>query len=63
MTRACVDVFKQFGAEIPPISGEGNNGFFGQWIRDGFKSVSAEYAPAQGLPVCVLLSPCWKARN
>ncbi|MEQ8375201.1 substrate-binding domain-containing protein (plasmid) [Roseibium aggregatum] len=48
MTRACVDVFKQFGAEIPPISGEGNNGFFGQWIRDGFKSVSAEYAPAQG---------------
>lgn len=48
MTRACVDVFKQFGAEIPPISGEGNNGFFGQWISDGFDSVSAEYAPAQG---------------
>ncbi|MCR9239313.1 MAG: substrate-binding domain-containing protein [Alphaproteobacteria bacterium] len=48
MTRACVDVFKQFGAEIPPISGEGNNGFFGQWIKDGFKSVSAEYSPAQG---------------
>ena len=48
MTRACVDVFKQFGAEIPPMSGEGNNGFFGQWIRDGFPSISAEYAPAQG---------------
>jgi ribose transport system substrate-binding protein len=48
MTRACVDVFKQFGAKIPPISGEGNNGFFGQWINDGFESVSAEYAPAQG---------------
>lgn len=48
MTRACVDVFKQFGAPIPPISGEGNNGFFGQWIRDGFQSISAEYAPAQG---------------
>lgn len=48
MTRACVDVFKQFGAEVPPISGEGNNGFFGQWINDGFKSVSAEYSPAQG---------------
>lgn len=48
MTRACVDVFKQFGAAIPPISGEGNNGFFGQWIKDGFKSVSAEYSPAQG---------------
>ena len=48
MTRACVDVFKQFGAEIPPITGEGNNGFFGQWITDGFKSVSSEYSPAQG---------------
>ena len=48
MTRACVDVFKQFGAPIPPTSGEGNNGFFGQWIKDGFKSISAEYSPAQG---------------
>lgn len=48
MTRACVDVFKQFGAAIPPITGEGNNGFFGQWIADGYKSISAEYAPAQG---------------
>jgi ribose transport system substrate-binding protein len=48
MTRACVDVFKQFGAEIPPISGEGNNGFFGQWISDNFKSISAEYSPSQG---------------
>jgi ribose transport system substrate-binding protein len=48
MTRACVDVFKQFGAKIPPISGEGNNGFFGQWIADGYKSISAEYSPAQG---------------
>ena len=48
MTRACVDVFKQFGAKIPPITGEGNNGFFGQWIADGFKSISAEYSPAQG---------------
>jgi ribose transport system substrate-binding protein len=48
MTRACVDVFKQFGATIPPISGEGNNGFFGQWIKDGFKSISSEYGPTQG---------------
>lgn len=48
MTRACVDVFKEFGAEIPPISGEGNNGFFGQWIEDGFASISAEYGPEQG---------------
>lgn len=48
MTRACVDVFKQFGAPIPPISGEGNNGFFGRWIEDGFDSISAEYSPSQG---------------
>ncbi len=48
MTRACVDVFKEFGAEIPPISGEGNNGYFGQWIEEGYPSVSAEYSPAQG---------------
>jgi ribose transport system substrate-binding protein len=48
MTRACVDVLKQFGAPIPPISGEGNNGFFGQWISEGYKSISAEYSPAQG---------------
>jgi ribose transport system substrate-binding protein len=48
MTRACVDVFKQFGAAIPPISGEGNNGYFGQWISDGFQSISPEYSPAQG---------------
>lgn len=48
MTRACVDVFNQFGAPIPPISGEGNNGFFGQWIEEGFSSISAEYGPEQG---------------
>ncbi|SEM05064.1 monosaccharide ABC transporter substrate-binding protein, CUT2 family [Variovorax sp. YR750] len=48
MTRACIDVFKQFGAKVPPITGEGNNGFFGQWISTGIDSVSAEYSPAQG---------------
>jgi len=48
MTRACVDVFKEFGAEVPPTTGEGNNGFFGQWINDGFASISAEYGPEQG---------------
>ncbi len=48
MTRACVDVFKQFGATIPPISGEGNNGFFGQWIAEGYESIVAEYSPSQG---------------
>ena len=47
MTRACVDVLKQFGAKIPPITGEGNNGFFGQWIENGYPSISAEYSPSQ----------------
>lgn len=48
MTRACIDVFKQFGAKVPPITGEGNNGFFGQWISTGVDSISAEYGPEQG---------------
>jgi len=52
MTRACIDVFNQFGASpIPPVTGEGLNGFFGQWIEEaenGFESISAEYSPAQG---------------
>lgn len=52
MTRACIDVFDQFGVSpIPPVTGEGLNGFFGQWIEqaeNGFDSISAEYSPAQG---------------
>lgn len=48
MSRACIDVFKQFGAKVPPITGEGNNGFFGQWASTGIDSISAEYGPAQG---------------
>lgn len=48
MSRACIDVLKQFGAELPPITGEGNNGYFGQWISDGLKSVAFEYGPNQG---------------
>jgi ribose transport system substrate-binding protein len=47
MTRACVDVLTEFGAEIPPITGEGNNGFFGQWIEKGYPSIVAEYSPSQ----------------
>lgn len=47
MTRACVDVLTQFGADIPPITGEGNNGFFGQWIETGYPSIVAEYSPSQ----------------
>jgi ribose transport system substrate-binding protein len=48
MTRACIDVFEQFGAKVPPITGEGNNGYFGAWISKGVRSISAEYGPEQG---------------
>jgi ribose transport system substrate-binding protein len=48
MTRACIDVFEQFGAKVPPITGEGNNGFFGMWVSKGVRSISAEYGPEQG---------------
>ncbi|MEO1797711.1 MAG: substrate-binding domain-containing protein [Pseudomonadota bacterium] len=47
MTRACVDVLTEFGADIPPITGEGNNGFFGQWLEMGYPSIVAEYSPSQ----------------
>jgi ribose transport system substrate-binding protein len=47
MTRACVDVLTEFGADIPPITGEGNNGFFGQWIEMGYPSIATEYSPSQ----------------
>jgi len=47
MTRACVDALQELGADIPPITGEGNNGFFGQWIGQGYPSISAEYSPSQ----------------
>ena len=52
MSLACMDVFNQFGVKpIPPITGEGLNGFFGAWIAEapnGFDSIAAEYSPAQG---------------
>jgi ribose transport system substrate-binding protein len=48
MARACVDVFKQHGAAIPPITGEGNNGFFKLWRDNNLKSIAPEYGPEQG---------------
>lgn len=48
MSRACMDVFTQYGTPIPPITGEGNNGFFGQWIESGIDSIAPEYGPEQG---------------
>jgi ribose transport system substrate-binding protein len=48
MARACVDVFKQNKAVIPPITGEGNNGFFKLWRDNKLDSIAPEYGPEQG---------------
>lgn len=48
MSRACIDVFQEYGAPIPPITGEGNNGFFKRWIDTGIASIAPEYGPEQG---------------
>jgi len=48
MTHACMDVFTELGLPIPPISGEGNNGFFKVWKASGAKSMAAVFPPAQG---------------
>lgn len=48
MARACIDVFKSKNAAIPPITGEGNNGFFKIWRDNQLKSIAPEYGPEQG---------------
>lgn len=48
MARACIDVFKSRGAAIPPITGEGNNGFFKIWRDNKLKAIAPEYGPEQG---------------
>nr|AFX65714.1 Hypothetical protein [Agrobacterium radiobacter] len=48
MSRACMDVFQQYGAKVPPITGEVNNGFLQKWIETGVDAVATEYGPEQG---------------
>lgn len=43
MTRACIDVFKELGAEMIPMTGEGNNGFMRQWNDLELDSVAASF--------------------
>jgi ribose transport system substrate-binding protein len=43
-----MDVFIELGLPIPPISGEGNNGFFRVWKDSGAVSMAAVFPPAQG---------------
>ena len=49
MTHACVDVFKELGKPLVPMTGEGNNGFLGIWKKDHLNSVGAVFTPDLGV--------------
>jgi len=48
MTRACVDVFKDVGKPLVPMTGEGNNGFLRIWHENELDSVAPIYTPGIG---------------
>ncbi len=48
MTRACIDVFKETGKPLVPMTGEGNNGFLRVWKATGVKSVAPQFTPGLG---------------
>ncbi len=48
MTRACIDVFKETGKPLVPVTGEGNNGFLRIWKETGVKAVAPLFPPAMG---------------
>lgn len=48
MTRACLDVFKESGKPLVPMTGEGNNGFLRAWKATGVKSVAPLFTPGLG---------------
>lgn len=48
MTRACIDVFKDIGKPLVPMTGEGNNGFLRIWSENGLDSVAPIYTPGIG---------------
>jgi len=45
MTRACLDVFKETGRKLVPVTGEGNNGFLRIWKETGVKAVAPVFSP------------------
>ncbi|WP_296448139.1 ABC transporter substrate-binding protein [Rhodoferax sp. UBA5149] len=51
MTRACLDVFKESGKALVPMTGEGNNGFLRAWKQTGVKSVAPQFTPGLGAAV------------
>ncbi|MDR5837050.1 ABC transporter substrate-binding protein [Caballeronia sp. LZ034LL] len=48
MSRACIEVFKEFGKPVPPITGEGNNGFMRAWKDSGANAMAAVFPSEQG---------------
>ncbi|MEN2472129.1 ABC transporter substrate-binding protein [Burkholderia sp. GS2Y] len=48
MTRACIDVFREAGKPLVPMTGEANNGFLRVWKRSGVKSVAPIFTPGLG---------------
>ncbi len=48
MTRACVDVFKDIGKPLVPMTGEGNNGFLRIWVENELDSVAPVFTPGIG---------------
>lgn len=48
MTRACLDVFKESGKPLVPMTGEGNNGFLRAWKQTGVKSIAPLFTPGLG---------------
>jgi len=51
MTRACLDVFKEAGKPLVPMTGEANNGFLRVWKQTGVKSVAPIMTPSLGAAV------------
>lgn len=51
MTRACLDVFKEAGKPLVPMTGEANNGFLRVWKETGVKSVAPLMTPGLGAAV------------
>ena len=51
MTRACIDVFKEAGKPLVPMTGEANNGFLRIWKESNVKSVAPLMTPGLGTAV------------
>ena len=51
MTRACIDVFKEAGRPLVPMTGEANNGFLRVWKQAGVKTVAPIVTPGLGTAV------------